>query len=56
MMSTVHIALRCRKRMFKLNHIELMLFSVIDPKYITDAENSLKQFFRSSIINYQNKN
>ena len=43
------------KRMFKIDHIELMLFSVIDPKYITEAENSLKQFFRSSIINYQNK-
>jgi hypothetical protein len=26
------------KRMFKIDHIELMLFSVIDPKYITDAE------------------
>jgi predicted GIY-YIG superfamily endonuclease len=43
------------KKMFKINHIELMLFSVIDPKYITDAENSLKQFFRSNIINYENK-
>ena len=53
------------KKMNKINHIELMLFSVIDPKYITEAvftlqgknqrENSLKQFFRSSIINYENK-
>ena len=55
MMCTVHIALRCRKRMFKIDHIELMLFSVIDPKYITDAENSLKKFFENNIINYENK-
>ena len=43
------------KRMFKIDHIELMLFSVIDPKYITDAENSLKKFFENNIINYENK-
>jgi hypothetical protein len=43
------------KKMFKIDHIELMLFSVIDPKYITDAENSLKKFFENHTINYENK-
>jgi hypothetical protein len=43
------------KKMFKIDHIELMLFSVIDPKYITDAENSLKKFFENHIINCENK-
>jgi len=42
------------KKQFNIDHIELMLFSVIDPKYIVDAENSLKKFFQNNIISYEN--
>jgi len=41
------------KKIFKIDHIELMLFSVIDPKYIVDAETSLKKFFQNNIINFE---
>ena len=35
------------KKSFKIDHIKLMTFSVIDPKYIVDAENSLKDYFKT---------
>ena len=44
------------RRMFKLDHIELMLFSVIDPKYIFDAETSLKDYFKLNKIEFKNTN
>ena len=44
------------KRMFKLDHIELMLFSVIDPKYIFDAETSLKDYFKLNKAEFKNTN
>jgi len=42
------------KKQFKLDHIELMLFSVIDPKYIVDAETSIKDYFKLNIIKHEN--
>jgi hypothetical protein len=42
------------KRIFKIDHIELMIFSVIDPKYIFDAETSLKDYFKSNKVDYEN--
>jgi hypothetical protein len=42
------------KRIFKVDHIELMVFSVIDPKYIFDAETSLKDYFKSNKVDYDN--
>jgi hypothetical protein len=44
------------KKIFKINHIELMLFSVIDPKYIFDAESSLKDYFKLNKVNFKNTN
>ena len=45
---------RTFKKLFKIDHIELMLFSVIDPKYIVDAENSLKDFFKLNQVDFEN--
>lgn len=42
------------KKIFKVDHIELMIFSVIDPKYISDAETSLKDYFKSNKVDYAN--
>lgn len=44
------------KKSFKIDHIELMTFSVIDPKYIVDAENSLKDYFKTNKVDFQNTN
>ena len=44
------------KRIFKIDHIELMLFSVIDPKYIFDAETSLKDYFKLNKVEFKNTN
>ena len=41
------------KKLFKVDHIELMIFSVIDPKYIFDAETSLKDYFKSNKVDFQ---
>lgn len=45
---------RMFKKLFKIDHIELMVFSVIDPKYIVDAENSLKDFFKLNQVDFEN--
>ena len=45
---------RTYKKIFKIDHIELMIFSVIDPKYIFEAESSLKDYFRLNKVEFQN--
>jgi hypothetical protein len=45
---------RTFKKMFKINHIELMLFSVIDPKCLFEAESSLKDHFKMNKVDFQN--
>ena len=49
---------RCSEHNNKLNkefntNIELICFSIIDPKYIFDAENNINQYFKSNIISYK---
>ena len=42
------------RKIFKVDHIELMIFSVIDPKYMSDAETSLKDYFKTNKVDYAN--
>ena len=41
------------KKIFKTN-IELMIYSIIDPKYVSDAETSIKKYLEGNIIEYDN--
>jgi len=43
------------KKEFNVN-IELLCFSIIEARYIFDAENNIKQYFKSNLIEYKNMN
>ena len=38
---------RAFKKLFSIDHIELICYSVIDPKYISDAEKSVSHYFNT---------
>jgi hypothetical protein len=43
---------RTFKKLFSIDHIELICYSVIDPKYISDAERSISHYFNADKIVY----
>jgi hypothetical protein len=47
---------RTYKKLYNLdNDIELLLYSIIDPQYIFDAENNIRGYFRNNKINNDDK-
>jgi hypothetical protein len=44
---------RAFKKLFGIDHIELICYSVIDPKYISDAEKSISHYFNGDKIVYK---
>lgn len=56
---TYDLERRCSEHNKKFNkefncNIELICFSIIDSRYIFDAENNIQQYFKSNIIEYKN--
>ena len=46
---------RIYKKEFNIN-TELLTYSIIEAKYIFEAENNIKQYFKSNKVDYKNKN
>ena len=40
------------RKIFNIDHIELICFSVIDPKYTTDAETSIANYFKTDKVEF----